>query len=63
MKIIWILLGVCLAAEVIEWGTIISWIATGIWWPFAAGMPAVLGFAILQKYFIQRVTRGQLCVI
>lgn len=29
-------------AGLIEWGTIIYWIATGIWWPFVAGLPIVI---------------------
>ncbi len=32
--------------DAIEIGTLILWIFTGIWWPFALGMPFVLGLGI-----------------
>ena len=37
----------------IEWGTIILWIVTGVWWPFATGIPLVvlLGIIVTRMYY------------
>lgn len=37
----------------IEWGTIILWIVTGVWWPFAACIPfvALLGILLMKMYY------------
>lgn len=42
-----------LIMDVIEIGTIILWIKTGIWWPFAAGMAivALLGVYVFNFYY------------
>lgn len=43
-------------AELIEIGTIILWIAKGIWWPFAVGMPVALAIcACLTAYYYKQV--------
>ncbi|MEE1032611.1 MAG: MerR family transcriptional regulator [Ruminococcus sp.] len=55
-KIRMFMLSVGLLADIIEWGTIIFWIVTGIWWPFAVGMPIVIGLCIwITKYYFLRV--------
>lgn len=47
------MLFLALPMTVIEWGTVILWIVTGIWWPFAAGIPVVvlLGCLVSVIYF------------
>jgi DNA-binding transcriptional MerR regulator len=37
----------------IEWGTILHWIFTGIWWPFVACVPLIVLFGIIitRMYF------------
>ena len=52
-RVRWTMVGVGLAIEAIEIGTILCWVYTGIWWPFAVGMPVVIGLAawLLWYYF------------
>lgn len=50
------LLGIGIAAEVIEVGTLILGILQGIWWPFAAGLPVAIALSIwLSIYYFRRV--------
>ena len=37
-----VMISFAVLAEIIEIGTLVLWIAKGIWWPFAVGMPIVL---------------------
>ena len=37
-----IMISFAVLAEIIEIGTLVLWIAKGIWWPFAVGMPLAL---------------------
>lgn len=53
-KLRWTMLGVGLVLEVIEWGTIIFWIKTGTWWPFALGMSVVVaGSGWISWYYFK----------
>ena len=55
-KIRWTLLSLGLVAEAIELGTVLCWIFTGIWWPFAVGMPISIGLcAWLVWFYYNRV--------
>lgn len=55
-KVRMVMLAVGITADIIEWGAIILWIVTGIWWPFAVGMPIVIGLCIwISKYYFLRV--------
>ena len=50
------MLGIGIAAEVIEIGTLILGILQGIWWPFAAGLPVAIALSIwLSIYYFRRV--------
>ncbi|MBP5308646.1 MAG: MerR family transcriptional regulator [Clostridia bacterium] len=41
--------------DVIEIGTVLLWIFTGIWWPFAVGMAAVVAIGIwMSAYYFKR---------
>ncbi len=40
--------------DLIEVGTVILWVKTGIWWPFAVGMPIVIGLGIWISWFYFR---------
>jgi DNA-binding transcriptional MerR regulator/DNA-directed RNA polymerase subunit RPC12/RpoP len=51
---IMLLLGI--PATLIEWGTIILWILTGIWWPFAAGIPVAIALSALAVSLYYRHT-------
>lgn len=43
-------------AELIEIGTVILWISTGIWWPFAVGMPIFVALCTwLVVYYYKKV--------
>ena len=40
----------------LEWGSIILWIATGIWWPFAVYLPVAVGYGVwVSRYYFKRV--------
>ncbi len=40
----------------LEWGGVILWITTGIWWPFAVYTALVIPYAILMsRYYFKRV--------
>lgn len=42
--------------EIIQWTSIILWIATGIWWPFALYVLVAIPFAIwVTKFYFKRV--------
>ncbi len=43
-------------AELIEIGTIVLWIAKGIWWPFAVGLPLVIALCVwLTAYYYKQI--------
>ena len=47
-----VMLAVAIIMEIIEIATVIFWIKSGIWWPFAVGMPFVaMGIWISVYYF------------
>lgn len=46
-----VMLAVGILMELIEIGTLILWIRTGVWWPFAAGMCAVAAMGIWISVF------------
>lgn len=42
--------------EILQWGSIILWIATGIWWPFIFWVAAAVPWAIwVSKYYFRNV--------
>lgn len=52
----WIILAVGLAMDIVEWGTLILWITTGNWIPFAVGLPVVIGLGIwITRFYFRRV--------
>ena len=56
-RIRWTMLSLGLLAETIEIGTILCWIFTGIWLPFAVGMPVVIGLCVwLVRYYYDRIS-------
>lgn len=55
-KVHMVLISLGLVADLIEYATLIYWIVTGIWWPFAVGMPIVIGLCIwISCYYYVRV--------
>jgi len=55
-KLTWLhakMLLLAIPMTLIEWGAIILWIVTGIWWPFAACIPlvAALGIIVMRMYY------------
>lgn len=46
-----IILSAGIVAEIIETGTLLLWIFKGIWWPFFAGLPAVIGITAWLLWF------------
>lgn len=56
MKMRWKMVGLGSIMNVIEIGTIILWIKTGIWWPFAVGMCIVVAIGVLiSRYYYKSV--------
>lgn len=53
------MISVGIVADVIEVGTLIWWIKTGIWWPFAVGMI----FAVLISYATVKIAYDRLVYI
>lgn len=52
----WTMLTVGILLEIIEIGTLILWIKTGIWWPFLLGMIiAILGSVWISVYYFKSV--------
>ena len=50
------ILGMGLVVEVVEWGTLILWIAKGIWIPFVVGLPIAIGIGVwIVKYYFDRI--------
>lgn len=49
----WNMLLLAVPMTLIEWGTILYWIFTGVWWPFVACIPLIVVFGILvtRMYF------------
>ena len=55
-KMRWKMIGLGLIMDVIEIGTIILWIKTGIWWPFALGMCVVVAIGVfISRYYYKSV--------
>ena len=55
-KLRWTMLAVGLVSEAIEISTAIYWYNTGIWWPFAVGMIAVIGLCTwISLYYFRNV--------
>lgn len=56
MKMRWKMVGLGSIMNVIEIGTIILWIKTGIWWPFALGMCIVVAIGVfISRYYYKSV--------
>ena len=56
MKMRWKMIGLGSIMDVIEIGTIILWIKTGIWWPFALGMCVVVAIGVfISRYYYKSV--------
>ena len=56
MKMRWKMVGLGSIMNVIEIGTIILWIKTGIWWPFAVGMCIVVTIGVfISRYYYKSV--------
>lgn len=51
-----IILTVGILMDIIEVGTVALWIATGIWWPFAVGLPVIIGLGVWISIFYFRKT-------
>ena len=50
------ILGMGMVVEVVEWGTLILWIAKGIWIPFVVGLPIAIGIGVwIVKYYFDRI--------
>lgn len=49
-----IMLGVGIPLEIIEWGTLILGIKTGIWWPFALGMAVLIAGSVWMSWYYYR---------
>lgn len=50
------MIAVALIAEAIEVGTILLWIFKGIWWPFAVGLPILIGLCTwISVYYFHSV--------
>ncbi len=55
-KMRWKMIGLGSIMDVIEIGTIILWIKTGIWWPFALGMCIVVAIGVfISRYYYKSV--------
>lgn len=55
-RVHFILLGVGIPLEVLEWGTFFYALNTGIWWPFLLGLCVVIGGSIwLSAYYYKNV--------
>ncbi|MCR5610947.1 MAG: MerR family transcriptional regulator [Clostridiales bacterium] len=58
MKKIYTVMAVLAAVmAVIELGSVLLWIRTGIWWPFAVGMPIVVALSVVLTVFYYRNVR------
>ena len=56
MKMRWKVIGLGSIMDVIEIGTIILWIKTGIWWPFVLGMCIVVAIGVfISRYYYKSV--------
>lgn len=49
-----IMLAVGIPLEVLEWTTLILALKTGIWWPFLAGLAAVIGGSVWMVWYYYR---------
>lgn len=55
-RVRWTMLGLGLLADAIEVGTVLCWVFTGIWWPFALGLPVAIALCIwLSRYYFKNV--------
>lgn len=51
-----VMISLGILAELIEIGAVVLWIAKGIWWPFAVGMPVVIALCVwLTAYYYKQV--------
>lgn len=56
-KLRFTMLGVGLISEALEISTILLWIFAGIWWPFAAALPVIIGICIwISWYYFKNVS-------
>lgn len=55
-KVQWVLLGTGIPVTILQWATIILWIMTGIWWPFAVHVVVAVVYTVwISKYYFDRV--------
>lgn len=49
-------LAAAIVMEILETGMLFLWIFQGIWWPFAAGIPFLFGFAVwFSMYYLRQI--------
>ena len=54
-RVLGIMIAIAVAMELVEVGTVILWVSTGIWWPFVAGMPIVIALGIwVSAYYYKK---------
>ena len=51
------ILAMGITAEIIETGSLLYGIIKGVWWPFAAGLPVVIGLSFWSVIFYYRRVR------
>ncbi|MBO4384686.1 MAG: MerR family transcriptional regulator [Clostridia bacterium] len=56
-KVYAVMIVMAVVMAVIEFGSVILWIKTGIWWPFAVGMPVVIALSVVLCVFYYRSVR------
>ncbi len=50
------IIAIGLVADIIEWVTVLLWIFTGTWWPFAVGMPIVIAICVwISRFYFDSV--------
>lgn len=55
-KIHWTMLLTGIPVGILQWGSILLWIATGIWWPFLLYVAIAIPFAVwVSKYYFKNV--------
>ena len=54
-RVLGIMIAIAVAMELVEIGTVILWVSTGIWWPFAAGVPIIIALGIwFSAYYYKK---------
>lgn len=54
-RVLGVMIAIAVAMELIETGTVVLWISTGIWWPFAVGMPILIALGIwFSAYYYKK---------